>query len=98
MSLKFAKAMAAAAAVAIFATAAFGQGGLQRTDEDPLYFDLGIDVRTLPQDSAGAKRYVSQQDPLTARILRATCDNYVKNPMAAEMPETITFCKALLAP
>jgi hypothetical protein len=71
---------------------------LQRTDEDPVYFDLGIDVRTLPQTSAAAKAYVAMQPALTQRILRATCDNYVKNPVAAEMPETITFCRALLAP
>jgi hypothetical protein len=70
------------------------QGG-QRPDEDPVYFDLGIDVRILPQDSAGAKRYFASQISITQHVLLATCDNYIKHPVAAEMPETITFCKAL---
>ncbi len=100
MSFNFAKATSAAVAlafVAVMAVPAVAQQGGQRPDEDPVYFDLGIDVRTLPTDSAGAKRYLAMQPQITQNVLRATCDNYVKNPVAAEMPETITFCKALLA-
>jgi hypothetical protein len=99
MSLNFTKVTLAAVAVAFAAgmalPAAAQQGG-QRPDEDPVYFDLGIDVRTLPQDPAGAKRYLATQPQVTQNVLMATCDNYVKHPVAAEMPETITFCKALL--
>ena len=101
MSLNFAKATAAAVALAFVAGVtlpAFAQvspQGGQRPDEDPVYFDLGIDVRTLPQDSAGAKRWLASQAAITRQVIVATCDNYIKRPVAAEMPETISFCKAL---
>ena len=68
MSLNFTKVTLAAVAVAfaaVMAVPAAAQQGGQRPDEDPVYFDLGIDVRQLPQDSAGAKRFVAMQPQVT---------------------------------
>jgi hypothetical protein len=99
MSQILAKAIAAVVAAAFVASAAapaYAQGGFQRTEDDPVYFDLGIDVRTLPQDSRGAKAWLAMQPALTRQVIVATCDNYIKRPVAAEMPETLTFCRALM--
>ena len=66
-------------------------------EQDPdVYFDLGIDATTLPQDAAGAKAFLAKQDPQTQHVLRAACDNYVKHPMDAEMPQTVKFCQFIL--
>ena len=61
-----------------------------------IYFDLGIDATQLPQDAAGAKAYLAKQAPETQHVLRASCDNYVKHPADAEMPQTIKFCQGIL--
>ena len=67
-------------------------------EQDPNYtFDLGIDVNLLPQDAAGAKAFFAKQAPETQHVLRASCDNYVKHPGDAEMPQTIKFCQFILA-
>ena len=66
-------------------------------EQDPNYtFDLGIDVNLLPQDAAGAKAFFAKQAPETQHVLRASCDNYVKHPGDAEMPQTVKFCQFIL--
>jgi hypothetical protein len=98
MSLGFANATAAVVAIAFVAgtaTASFAQKTTGNQDVDPVYFDLGMDVTLLPKDSAGAKKFFAEQISITQHVLAATCDNYLKHPVAAEMPETIQFCKAL---
>jgi hypothetical protein len=100
MTLNFAKATAAALVVSFaagLAVPAVAQRFTGQGDDDPKVFDLGIDVTLLPQDVAGAKRYLAAQTPDLQRILTATCDNYVKHPLAAEMPQTIVFCQAILS-
>ena len=74
----------------------FAQRGAIEQDPD-IYFDLGIDATLLPQDAAGAKAYLAKQSPETQRVLRAACDNYVKHPADAEMPQTVKFCQFILA-
>ena len=91
---------AAAAAIAVSLIAgsplpSFAQQGALKENPD-VYFDLGIDATTLPQDAAGAKAYFAKQVPETQHVLMAACDNYVKHPMDAEMPQTIKFCQFIL--
>jgi hypothetical protein len=74
----------------------FAQRGAIEQDPD-IYFDLGIDATLLPQDAAGAKAYLAKQPADTQRVLRAACDNYVKHPADAEMPQTVKFCQFILA-
>lgn len=62
----------------------------------PLYFDLGIDVMSLPTTPAEARNYVNALPALTRNVIIASCDNYLKHPVDAEMPQTIWFCRALL--
>jgi hypothetical protein len=65
--------------------------------EEPVtYFDLGVDANTLPQDAAGAKAYLAKQALETQHVLRAACDNFVKHPADAEMPQTVKFCQFIL--
>jgi hypothetical protein len=92
-----AKATVAAVVAFSFVAAAALPATAQEAKEDPTYFDLGIDVTLLPKDPAGAKKFLASQPPETQRVLLASCDRYVKFPMSAEMPETIQFCKAVLA-
>src|SRR6478752_2702500 len=95
------QAVAAAAAIGFALIAAgtlpgFAQRGAIEQDPD-IYFDLGIDATLLPQDAAGAKAYLAKQPADTQRVLRAACDNYVKHPADAEMPQTVKFCQFILA-
>jgi hypothetical protein len=91
---------AAAAAIVLSLVAgsvpSFAQQGAIIQDPD-VYFDLGIDVTQLPQDSAGAKAYFAKMPADTQRVVKAACDNYVKHPMDAEMPQTVKFCQFILA-
>ena len=90
------KTVAAAAIALSFAAGAtmpvHAQQGALKENPD-VYFDLGIDATTLPQDAAGAKAYFAKQAPETQHVLKAACDNYVKHPMDAEMPQTVKFCQ-----
>jgi hypothetical protein len=99
MSRTIGAAAAAVIALSLVAGAAMpghAQQGAIIQDPD-LYFDLGIDVTLLPQDAAGAKAYLAKQPADTQRVLRASCDNYVKHPGDAEMPQTVKFCQLILA-
>jgi hypothetical protein len=99
MSFNFAKFMYAAAAVSLvvgLTAPAFAQRNTG-TPDDPTLYDLGVNVTALPQDTAGAKKYFAAQSPDVQRILLAACHNYVKNPALVVMPETITFCTAILS-
>ena len=71
-----------------------GHGSIEQ-DSD-IYFDLGIDATLLPQDAAGAKAHLARQPAETQRVLRAACDNYVKHPADAEIPQTVKFCQFIL--
>ena len=92
------RAAIAAAAISLVGSLpvpSLAQQGAIKQDPD-LYFDLGIDATTLPQDAAGAKAFLAKQDPQTQHVLRAACDNYVKHPADAEMPQTVKFCQFIL--
>jgi len=86
------------AGAGIVLTAGMVSGALyaQAKDEPVEYFDLGIDVTLLPQDRDGALAYFAKQIPETQHVLRAACDNYVKHPADAEMPQTIKFCQFVM--
>ena len=103
MIRKFATAYVAALALSFVAGAAlpafaqeFSPGDLIKYPAVPLvYFDLGIDVTQLPQDTAGAKNYYAAQSPETQSVLLAACENIAKHPTDAEMPQTLVFCRAI---
>ena len=86
------------AALVVLALAIGAPLSVQAKEEPETYFDLGIDVTLLPQDMEGAKAYFAKQAAETQHILRAACDNYVKHPADAEMPQTVKFCQFILAP
>jgi hypothetical protein len=95
MSRILGAAVAATIGLSLVAGTAFAQQGILKQDPD-VYFDLGIDATTLPQDLAGAKAYLAKQPADTQRILKAACDTYVKHPNDAEMPQTVKFCQFIL--
>jgi hypothetical protein len=93
MTYGFTKAVAAAIALSFAvgtALPAFAQNA-------PVFFDLGIDVTQLPQDTAGATKYFAAQPPETQRVLLAACHTYITHPTDAAMPQTLVFCKAINA-
>ena len=66
-------------------------------EESITYFDLGIDVTLLPQNRAGAQTYFAKQLPETQAVLLGACNNYVRHPTDAGMPQTIKFCQFILS-
>jgi hypothetical protein len=88
--------VAGSALAAAFVALAVMPLAAQGASEPPKYFDLGINVTLLPQDPVAAKKYFQGQDATTQSALLAACENYIKHPVDAEMPETLVFCAAIM--
>ncbi len=87
---------AAVAAVAMsLALPAFAAIG-DSPDSSDTSFDLGINVSSVPATPAATKAFVQAMSPEERQGIIGGCQNYVKHPEAAQSPETLPFCQALV--